>query len=162
MFEKKQWQRALHLIMQILHRLALFAVVLALAGAPVAGGTNPQAGRTLAASKSGAKRSGLSDAELEKAIRARFARSKISTNRFEVHVQGGVATLEGRTDVVQHKGTATRLAKLAGAAGVVNRIQVSQAAREKAAANLEKGRRRAQLKRGEERSAPRAQARGND
>lgn len=91
----------------------------------------------------------LSDAELEKAIRARFAKSKISTDKFEAHVQGGVATLEGRTDVVQHKGTATRLAKSAGAKQVVNRIQVSQAAKDKAAANLAKGRRRAQIKRSE-------------
>jgi len=87
------------------------------------------------------------DAELEKTIRARFARSKISTNRFEVHVQGGVATIEGKTDVVQHKGTATRLARLAGAASVVNKVQVSQAARDRASANLATGRRRAQVKR---------------
>jgi hypothetical protein len=37
----------------------------------------------------------LSDAELEKAIRERFARSKIATNGFSVRVQGGVAILEG-------------------------------------------------------------------
>ena len=101
----------------------------------------------------------LTDAQLEQAIRARLARSKISADRFEVRVQGGIATLDGRTDVVQHKGTATRLAKSAGAANVVNRIQVSQAAREKSAANLAKGRRRAQIKRGEPRSSP-AEARG--
>src|SRR5207247_3437753 len=57
----------------------------------------------------------LSDAQIEAAIRAKFAASKISTNHFQVHVQGGVATLEGRTEIVQHKGTATRLAKTAGA-----------------------------------------------
>src|SRR5207249_4222995 len=78
----------------------------------------------------------LSDADLEKAIKARFAKSKISTNNFTAHVQGGVATLEGRTDVIQHKGTATRLAKNAGAIAVVNHIQVSDAAKEKAANNL--------------------------
>lgn len=94
----------------------------------------------------------LNDAQLEKAIKARFAKSKISTNHFQVHVQGGIATLEGNTDVIQHKGTATRLARNAGAAQVVNRIQVSQAARDKAAANLAQGRRRAQVKRGEARS----------
>ncbi|HWQ56003.1 MAG TPA: BON domain-containing protein [Bryobacteraceae bacterium] len=89
------------------------------------------------------------DSQIEAAIRARFERSKISTNHFQVRVQGGIATLEGRTDVIQHKGTATRLAKSAGAMQVVNRIQVSQAARERAASNLAKGRRRAQVKRGE-------------
>jgi BON domain-containing protein len=100
----------------------------------------------------------LPDRDLEKAIRARFARSKIGTNHFQVHVQGGVATLEGNTDIIQHKGTATRLAKTAGANAVVNHIQVSQAARQHAADNLEKGRRRAQVKRSEaasDRSQPR-------
>lgn len=91
----------------------------------------------------------MTDTNLEKAIRARLAASKISTNKFEVHVQGGVATLEGRTDVVQHKGAATRLARSAGAVKVVNRIEVSQAAKDKAAGNLASGRRRAQVKRSE-------------
>ncbi|MBI1788383.1 MAG: BON domain-containing protein [Acidobacteria bacterium] len=90
-----------------------------------------------------------SDAQIEKAIRARFAESKISTNKFQVRVQGGVATLEGKTEVLQHKGTATRLAKSAGAVRVINRIEVSDAAKQKAASNLATGRRRAQIKRGE-------------
>ena len=94
----------------------------------------------------------LSDAEIEKAVRARFSRSKIDANHFTVKVQGGVATLEGKTDVIQHKGTATRLAKSAGAKSVNNRIQVSQASRDRAKANLEQGRRRAQVKRGDVRS----------
>lgn len=90
-----------------------------------------------------------SDVEIERAIRTRFAASKISVNKFIVRVQGGVATIEGKTDVMQHKGTATRLAKSAGAVKVVNLVEVSQAAKEKASANLAKGRRRAQVKRGE-------------
>lgn len=94
----------------------------------------------------------MSDAQIEAAIRAKFEKSKIATNHFQVHVQGGVATLEGKTDVVQHKGTATRLAKSAGAVAVNNRIQVSAAARKKASENLAKGRRRAQIQRGEPRS----------
>lgn len=88
-----------------------------------------------------------SDVELEKAIRARFAKSKISEDKFTVRVQGGVATLEGRTDIIQRKGTATRLARAAGAREVVNRIEPSEKARQKAADNLTKGRRRAQVKR---------------
>jgi len=44
------------------------------------------------------------------------------------------------------------MAKAAGALAVNNRIQVSDAAKEKAAANLETGRRRAQIKRGDARS----------
>ena len=94
----------------------------------------------------------MSDARLEAAIRAKFAKSKIDADKFQVHVQGGVATIEGRTDVLQHKGVATRLAKTGGALAVNNHIQISDAAREKAAGNLEKGRRRAQIKRGEARS----------
>ena len=92
------------------------------------------------------------DAALEREIRAKLAKSKIGADGFQVHVQGGVATLEGKTDVIQHKGVATRLAKSAGAAAVKNQIQVSDAARQKAAKNLETGRRRAQIKRGERRS----------
>ena len=91
----------------------------------------------------------VSDADLEKAIRAKFAASKISADKFTAHVQGGVATLSGHTDVLQHKGTATRLAKTAGALAVVNNIEISQAAKDKAAKNLETGRRRAQVKRTE-------------
>jgi hypothetical protein len=95
---------------------------------------------------------GLTDTQLEAAIRARFARSKIDADHFRVRVQGGVATLEGRTNVIQHKGVATRLAKTAGAVAVTNRIEVSEAARAKAAGNLEQGRRRAQVTRGDARS----------
>ena len=91
----------------------------------------------------------MPDAQLEKAIRARFAASKISTHHFQVHVQGGVATIEGQTDVLQHKGTATRLAKSCGAIKVVNKVAVSQTAKDKAAKNLASGRRRAQVKRSE-------------
>jgi len=93
-----------------------------------------------------------SDVLLEAAIRAKFAKSKINADKFQVHVQGGVATIEGRTDVTQHKGVATRLAKTGGALAVNNHVQISDAAKEKAAANLEKGRRRAQIKRGDARS----------
>src|SRR5271157_5396776 len=89
-----------------------------------------------------------SDARLEAAIRAKFAQSKIHEDKFQVHVQGGVATIEGRTNVIQHKGVATRLAKTGGAIAVNNRIQIGEAALAKAAANLEQGRRRVQIKRG--------------
>jgi hypothetical protein len=63
-----------------------------------------------------------------------------------------VAIIEGRTTVIQHKGVATRLAKTGGAAAVNNRVQIDDAARTKAAANLEQGRRRLQIKRGDDRS----------
>jgi hypothetical protein len=109
------------------------------------------AGSTRAPAKSGAV-SSRSDAEIEKDIRARLAKSKIAQDKFQVHVQGGVATLEGITDVIQHKGVATRLAKSGGAVAVNNKIQISDAARERAAKNLQTGRRRAQIKRGDPRS----------
>jgi hypothetical protein len=94
----------------------------------------------------------ISDARLEAVIRAKFAKSKINADKFTVHVQGGVATIEGKTDVMQHKGTATRMARTGGAVAVNNHVQISDAAKQKAAGNLEKGRRRAQIKRGDARS----------
>jgi hypothetical protein len=97
-----------------------------------------------------------SDSQIEAAINARLAKSKIAADHFKVRVQGGVAYWEGTTDVVQHKGAATRMAKSAGARSVVNRIQISEAARAKAASNLASGRRRVQVKRGEPRSEPHA------
>jgi hypothetical protein len=122
----------------------VLTVALALIWGSAASGKTPA--RVPPAAKT-AQAARLSDSDLEKAIRARFAASKISTDKFTAHVQGGVATLEGYTEVVQHKGTATRLAKTAGALAVVNNIQISQAAKAKAQANLESGRRRAQVKR---------------
>jgi BON domain len=93
------------------------------------------------------------DKEMEAAIRAKLAKSKIGKDGITVRVQGGVAFWEGSTNVVQHKGAATRMAKTAGAKRVVNNIKVSDAAKETASANLDQGRRRAQVKRGEERSS---------
>jgi hypothetical protein len=118
--------------------------------AGTATGTAPAVPRP-APSKSAAKQT-RSDADIEKDIRARFAKSKISADKFQVHVQGGVANIEGKTNVLQHKGVATRLAKSGGAVAVSNHIEVSDAAKEKAAENLETGRRRAQVTRGEPRS----------
>lgn len=79
----------------------------------------------------------LPDSQIERTIKARLARSKIGRNGFQVKVQGGVATFEGRTNVIQHKGAATRMAKRAGAKAVVNNIVISEEARQKAAARLE-------------------------
>ena len=96
------------------------------------------------------------DTAIEADIRARFLKSKTRSDGFTVQVQGGVARIEGKTKVIQHKGVATRLAKSGGARAVDNRIEVDPAARERAAANLEKGRRRAQVKRGAVRTEPTA------
>lgn len=106
--------------------------------------------RTADAAQPAAKR--LTDAQIEAAIRIKLAKSKIGADKFQFHVQGGVATIEGHTDVIQHKGAATRMAKTAGALAVANHIQISDAAKQRAEANLTKGRRRAQIKRGDARS----------
>jgi hypothetical protein len=92
------------------------------------------------------------DKEMEAVIRAKLDKSKIGKDGFMVRVQGGVAYWEGSTGVVQHKGAATRMARTAGARRVVNNIKISDAAKATASANLEQGRRRAQVKRGEARS----------
>ncbi len=82
---------------------------------------------------------GKTDAAIEQDLKDRLSKSKLAADKFTVSVKGGVATLEGKTDVVQHKGTATRMAKAAGATSVVNNIQVSDAGKAKAAATLKKG-----------------------
>jgi hypothetical protein len=76
------------------------------------------------------------DGLIEHRIQAKFAKSKINAEHFTVSVHGGVATIEGKTNVIQHKGVATRLAKTGGAVAVKNNIQVSAEARAKAAAKL--------------------------
>ena len=91
------------------------------------------------------------DVQIEAEIRARLAKSVIGKDGFTVRVQGGVAYWDGITDVVQHKGSATRMAKSAGAKKVVNNIKVGDAAKQAAAGNLDQGRRRAQVKRSDTR-----------
>ena len=91
------------------------------------------------------------DVQIESDIRARLAKSVIGKDGLTVRVQGGVAYWDGTTNVVQHKGAATRMAKSAGAKKVVNNIKVGDDAKQKAAGNLEQGRRRAQIKRSDPR-----------
>lgn len=88
----------------------------------------------------------LSDAELQSKIQAKLAKSKVGKDGFTFHVKGGVVTWEGKTDVMQHKGAATRMARTAGAVEVVNHIKISDAARQRAAGNLNGDVRRAQVK----------------
>jgi hypothetical protein len=79
-----------------------------------------------AATKTYANRAGghASDAEIEQTIRTRLAKSKIGKDGFKARVKAGVVTWEGHTGIPQHKGAATRMAHAAGAAQVVNNIQV--------------------------------------
>ena len=82
-------------------------------------------------------RHGLTDAQIERNIKARLGRGKMAgKEHFTVSVQDGVATFEGKTNVIQHKGTATRIAHLSGAVGVQNHIQISEEAKAKAAEKL--------------------------
>lgn len=78
----------------------------------------------------------LSDAQIESIIRAKLAKSKIGKDGFQVSVKNGIATWRGSTGVIQHKGAATRMARTAGAVQVVNNIQISDAARQKAVGQL--------------------------
>jgi hypothetical protein len=87
----------------------------------------------------------VSDAELERTIRTKLAKSKIGKDGFKAQVKSGVVTWEGNTNVIQHKGAATRMARTSGAVQVVNNIKISDAARQKASGNLS-GARRAAVK----------------
>ncbi len=78
------------------------------------------------------------DSQIDATIRAKLAKSKIGKDGFKFHVQRGVVTWEGTTNVMQHKGSATRMARTAGASQVINNIQVSASAKEKASGNLKK------------------------
>jgi hypothetical protein len=78
----------------------------------------------------------IPDGQVERNIRAKFAKSKINAEHFTVTVQNGVASIEGKTNVIQHKGVATRLARTGGAMAVQNHIVISDAAKAKAAAKL--------------------------
>jgi hypothetical protein len=118
------------------------ALIAAFAGlsqaATVAKPTTPPATKSAARK---APPSGLTDATIEQRIRFKLAKSKIGADHFTVKVQGGVAYWEGKTGVIQHKGAT------AGAAAVVNNIQISDAARQKAAHNFSGAVQRAQVKR---------------
>ncbi len=84
------------------------------------------------------RRTTPSDAQIEATIRTKLAKSKIGKDGFRFHVLRGVVTWEGSTSVMQHKGSATRMARAAGAVQVVNNIQVDSSAKSKATGNLKK------------------------
>src|SRR5690348_8922498 len=109
--------------------LFIALMALALAGAPA---------RANAAGKS--TRKPTSDREIEQTIQQKLAKSKLAADHFSVSVSGGVATIGGATDVPQHKGVMTRMAKAAGAVAVRNNIRVSAAGKAKTTAALAKAR----------------------
>ena len=113
--------------------LTLIAAVCLATGPSVAlaaSNTHPAVSRVTAATPS--------DAQIDATIRAKLAKSKIGKDGFHFRVSRGVVTREGTTNVMQHKGSATRMACAAGAVQVVNNIQVSAAAKAKAGANLKR------------------------
>lgn len=80
------------------------------------------------------------DAQIERTIKNKLIKSKMNSDHFTVSVVKGVATIEGSTNVMQHKGAMTRMAKSSGATSVQNNIRISDAAKNKAVAALAKGR----------------------
>lgn len=116
--------------MQRLFALLLLPVFTVMLAAPV-----PAARSTRTTT---AQRSAPSDAQIEATIRTKLAKSKIGKDGFRFHVQRGVVTWEGSTNIMQHKGSATRMARAAGAVQVINNIQVSNSAKSKATGNLKK------------------------
>jgi osmotically-inducible protein OsmY len=80
----------------------------------------------------------VTDAQLEAALHAKLAKSKIGKDGFRFHVSRGVVTWEGNTGVAQHKGAATRMARSSGAAEVVNNIHVEGAGEGKTGTPLRK------------------------
>lgn len=114
---------------RVLAVLAVPFLALMLSASPVLA-----SGTTTKAASAPAK----SDAQIDAAIRTKLAKSKIGKDGFRFRVQHGVVTWEGTTNVIQHKGSATRMARTAGATQVINNIQISDSAKAKAAANLKK------------------------
>ncbi len=112
--------------------------------AAIVGPNQPVAAATQASvakqSKDSTQPRNPADAQIERTIKNKLLKSKMRGEHFTVSVVKGVATLEGTTNVMQHKGAMTRMAKSSGATSVKNNIRVSDEAKSKAAASLAKGR----------------------
>jgi hypothetical protein len=87
------------------------------------------------------------DAQIERTIRLKLAKSKLNADHFTVSVTKGVATIEGSTSIMQHKGAMTRIAKASGATSVRNNIRISDAAKAKAISGLTRNRTTAEVPR---------------
>ncbi|MCS7024762.1 MAG: BON domain-containing protein [Bryobacteraceae bacterium] len=131
--------------MKFLLLLLNLMVWLASSQPPAKNPTTPLAPRNPLGVRPAPAKPALSDTEIERAFLARLAKSKIGPNNVRIRVSNGVATLEGRVNVLQHKGAATRMAKSAGARHVINRIELSDPARQKASQQMQRAR-KAQLK----------------
>ncbi len=98
----------------------------------------PAGARGSSASTAAARTVPHTDSQIDATIRMKLAKSKIGKDGFHFHVQHGIVTWEGTTNVIQHKGSATRMAKAAGATQVINNIQISDSAKAKGIANLKR------------------------
>jgi osmotically-inducible protein OsmY len=72
----------------------------------------------------------VSDSQLEATIKTKLNKSKIGKDGLHFRVQKGVVTWEGTTNIAQHKGAATRMARTSGAAQVINNIKVLNAGKD--------------------------------
>ncbi len=104
--------------------------VLLVAGLLIAAGVAVPADAASSSRTSVSRAATPGDAQIEATIRTKLAKSKIGKDGFKFHVQRGVVTWEGTTNVMQHKGSATRMARAAGAVQVVNNIHVNGAGKD--------------------------------
>jgi hypothetical protein len=74
------------------------------------------------------------DTQIEAQLHDKLAKSVIGKDGFTAKIKDGVVYWEGSTDIAQHKGAATRMAKSSGARRVVNNIKVKKTASTKPAA----------------------------
>jgi hypothetical protein len=125
--------------------LLLIVAVSAFAAEPAKPQPKPAPAPQTTATQTAPRKPSVSDAEIERAFKARLAKSKVVVNDLQVRVNNGIATLEGRVNVIQHKGAATRMAKSSGARAVINNIKISEAARQKAGQQMARAR-KAQVK----------------
>jgi osmotically-inducible protein OsmY len=91
---------------------------------PLAAATSPKAAVQSHAAAA------VSDEQLEANIKTKLGKSKIGKDGFKFKVQRGIVTWEGTTNVAQHKGSATRMARSSGAVQVINNIKVLNAAKD--------------------------------
>ncbi len=116
--------------------LTLLAVLLVAGWCQPRGFAAPATKHNAAAATTASHAATQTDSQIQETIAAKLAKSKIGQDGFKFHVQNGVVTWEGTTNVIQHKGAPNRMAKAAGATKVVNNIQVSAAAKAKATQQL--------------------------
>jgi len=75
-------------------------------------------------------RPAVSDEQLEASIKTKLTKSKIGKDGFHFKVQRGIVTWDGTTNIGQHKGAATRMARSSGAVQVINNIKVLNAGKD--------------------------------